>query len=123
MKKRDKGRKEERKTEKELQRHGKMSGLGMAVRAYSTFHADTACPPCKIKRVHGALCHDRNSQAVHAVFFIPISLPYQIGQLVPFTSRLILARTVTLKRDKASSMVDIVIFRYMPCNTMAARID
>jgi len=55
--------------EKELQRQlGKMSGLGMAMRACSTFHADTACPPCKIKRVHGALCHDRNSQAIHDVF-------------------------------------------------------
>jgi len=31
--------------------------------------ADTACPPCKIKRVHGALCHDQNSQAVHDIFY------------------------------------------------------
>lgn len=44
-----------------------MSGLGIAMRACSTFHTDTACPPYKIKRVHDILC--RNSQAVHDIFF------------------------------------------------------
>lgn len=70
-KNRDKGRNEERETEEKLQRHEKMSGLGMVTRACSTFHADTACPSCKIKRIHGALCRDQNSQAVRGIFLLP----------------------------------------------------
>lgn len=97
--------------EKELQRHGKMSGVKMATRACSTFHADTACPPCKIKCVHGALCCDQNSQLVYDIFFSPISLPYQIGRYYTvYIAFNIGPYVVTLKRDKTSSVADIIIF-------------
>lgn len=96
-----------------------MSGLEMVTRACSTFHADTACPSCKIKLVHDALCRDQNSQAVRSIFYSHfVSVPN--WPRPPFISRLILARAVTFKRDKASSIVDIVIFRCMPRNTADA---
>lgn len=72
----------------------------MAMRACSTFHADTACPPCKIKCVHGALCCDQNSQPVYDIFFLPFRSRTKLAATISFISRLILAHVATLKRDK-----------------------
>jgi hypothetical protein len=48
-----------------------MFRLETATRACSISHTDTACPPCKIKRIHRALCRDRNSQAGYGIFYSP----------------------------------------------------